>query len=156
MAHTLLLTSAITLTPGTAVVEIDRDRSTLFLHLLHMDRRSQVEGHVVELASLSVGRSRPHNLRSRRSAMEEAALVCFAIAGLCGTIRLTRGPSLADRVIALDVSLISLMGAITVDAARRSDTTYLIALVVLAIIGFTATVAASRFIEDSPPPESAP
>ena len=54
MAHTLLLTSAITLTPGTAVVEIDRDRSTLYLHLLHMDRRSQVEEHVVELAMLSV------------------------------------------------------------------------------------------------------
>lgn len=86
--------------------------------------------------------------------MEEAALVCFAIAGVCGAIRLTRGPTLADRVVALDVSLISLMGAITVDAARRSDTTYLIALVVLAIIGFTATVAASRFIEDDPPSRS--
>ncbi len=87
--------------------------------------------------------------------MEIVALVCFAIAGLCGAIRLTRGPTLADRVVALDVALISLMGAIAVDAARRSDTTYLVTLVVLAIIGFTATVAASRFIEDEPPAESA-
>lgn len=54
MAHTLLLTSAITLTPGTAVVEIDRDGSTLYLHLLHMDRRAQVQDHVVELANLSI------------------------------------------------------------------------------------------------------
>jgi multicomponent Na+:H+ antiporter subunit F len=83
--------------------------------------------------------------------MEVVAIVCFSIAGLCGAIRLTRGPTLADRVVALDVSLISLMGAIAVDAARRSDTTYLVTLVVLAIIGFTATVAASRFIEDGPP-----
>jgi len=74
------------------------------------------------------------------------ALVCFGIAGLCGAARLLIGPSLADRIIALDVTLLSLMAAIAVDASRREDTTNLILLVVIAIIGFTATVAASRFI----------
>ncbi len=76
------------------------------------------------------------------------AISCFGLAGLCGAYRLLVGPGLADRVMALDVTLISLMGAVTVDAARRDDTTYLVLLVVLAIIGFTATVAASRFLED--------
>lgn len=75
------------------------------------------------------------------------AICGFVFAGLCGTYRLLAGPTLADRVIALDVTLVSLMGAITVDAARRNDSTNLIMLVVLAIIGFTATVAASRFLE---------
>ncbi len=68
MKHTLLLTSAITLTPGTAVVEIDRDRPTLYLHLLHMDRRVQVEEHVVELATLSIEAlptSQPSNREAR-------------------------------------------------------------------------------------------
>mgnify|MGYP000409788472 CR=1 FL=1 len=50
-----------------------------------------------------------------------ALAICgFVIAGLCGTFRLLIGPSLADRIIALDVTLVSLMGAITVDAARVS------------------------------------
>ena len=80
-----------------------------------------------------------------------AAIACFAVAGLCGAYRLLAGPHLADRVMALDVMLVSLMGAITVDAARRHDTTYLVLLVVIAIIGFTATVAAGRFIEHEPP-----
>lgn len=75
------------------------------------------------------------------------ALCLFGVAGLAGTYRLLIGPGLVDRVIALDVTLISLMGAITVDAARKNDTTYLVMLVVIAIIGFTATVAASRFLE---------
>ena len=75
------------------------------------------------------------------------AIVGFGIAGLCGVYRLLVGPSLADRVMALDMSLICLMGAVTVDAAARHDTTYLILLIVIAIIGFTATVSASRFIE---------
>ncbi len=87
--------------------------------------------------------------------MTAVALACFTIAGLCGTYRLLAGPSLADRVVALDVVLISLMGAVTVDAARRDDATYLVALVVLAIVGFTATVAASRFIEHENPLEGA-
>ncbi|MEM7325145.1 MAG: monovalent cation/H+ antiporter complex subunit F [Actinomycetota bacterium] len=76
------------------------------------------------------------------------AISCFGLAGLCGVYRLLTGPGLADRVMAFDVALISLMGAVTVDATRRDDTTYLVLLVVLAIIGFTATVAASRFLED--------
>lgn len=75
------------------------------------------------------------------------AISCFSIAGLCAGYRLLRGPSLADRIMALDVALICLMGAITVDAANRDDATYLVLLVVLAIVGFTATVTASRFIE---------
>ena len=79
--------------------------------------------------------------------MSTVALWLFGLAGLAGTYRLLAGPGLVDRVIALDVTLISLMGAITVDAARRQDTTYLVMLVVIAIIGFTATVAASRFLE---------
>lgn len=75
------------------------------------------------------------------------AICCFAFAALCSTVRLLQGPGLADRIMALDVTLICLMGAIAVDAARRDDTTYLVLLIVLAIIGFTATVAASKFLE---------
>lgn len=75
------------------------------------------------------------------------AIVCFAIAGVCGVARLLIGPGVADRVMALDVTLMSLMGLLALDAARRDDTTFLIVTVVLSIIGFTATTAASRFIE---------
>ena len=74
-------------------------------------------------------------------------LTGFFVAAGCATGRLLVGPSLADRVIALDVALISLMGAIGAHAADTGDPAYLDLLVVIAIIGFTATVAASRFIE---------
>lgn len=82
------------------------------------------------------------------------ALSAFGLAGLCGAVRLLIGPGLADRIMALDVALISFMGALTVDAARRDDPSYLVLLVVIAIIGFTATVAASRFLEHEQEPES--
>jgi multicomponent Na+:H+ antiporter subunit F len=75
------------------------------------------------------------------------AITAFIVTAACGTVRLLRGPGLADRVIALDVILISLMGAIAVRAAETADTIYVDLLVVIAIVGFTATVASSRFIE---------
>ncbi len=76
------------------------------------------------------------------------AFGCFVVASLCGACRLFVGPDLADRVVGLDVILVSFMGGIAIHAARSGDTTYLVLLVVLAIVGFTATVAASRFVED--------
>lgn len=79
------------------------------------------------------------------------AIIGFALSGMCGVYRLLRGPALADRIMALDVTLMALMGTIVIDATRRDDVTYLPILVVLAIVGFTATVAASRFLEHEGP-----
>lgn len=67
-----------------------------------------------------------------------------------GAWRMLVGPSLAARIAALDVVLMSLMGAIAVYAADRGQREWLDLLVIVAVIGFTATVAVSRFIEDAP------
>jgi multicomponent Na+:H+ antiporter subunit E len=52
-SHLLLLIVAVTVTPGTAVVDADPDTGTLYLHLLHHDHRPQLEWHVQELARLA-------------------------------------------------------------------------------------------------------
>lgn len=51
--HFLLLVVSVTLTPGTAVVDADPDTGTLYLHLLHADRRDATARHVSELAELA-------------------------------------------------------------------------------------------------------
>lgn len=51
--HLLLLSVAITLTPGTAVVDTDKDSCSLYLHLINVDQRAETEAHVHELAALS-------------------------------------------------------------------------------------------------------
>lgn len=73
-----------------------------------------------------------------------AGLVLAATAAI---YRLVVGPTIADRVIALDLLLVSLMTAIVVDAVATGDAVLLNLLVVIAIIGFTATVAVARFME---------
>ena len=51
--HLLLLFVAITVTPGTAVVAAEADGSVLYLHVLDVDRRAEVEAHTRKLAELA-------------------------------------------------------------------------------------------------------
>lgn len=51
--HLLMLVVAVTLTPGTAVVDVDPDNGTLYLHLLHDIRREATIEHVQQLARLA-------------------------------------------------------------------------------------------------------
>lgn len=51
-SHMLLLVIAITVTPGTAVMDADAETGTLYLHLLHGERRDATLEHVARLAAL--------------------------------------------------------------------------------------------------------
>lgn len=51
--HLLLLVCAVTVTPGTAVVDADPDDGTLYLHLLHADEIDEVRSHVERVAELA-------------------------------------------------------------------------------------------------------
>lgn len=52
-SHYLLLTVAITLTPGTAVVDVHPEDGIMYLHLLHCDKTEETIAHVKALAELS-------------------------------------------------------------------------------------------------------
>ena len=75
------------------------------------------------------------------------ALGAIALAAVLCVLRLVRGPSLADRIVALDALLVVIVSGIAVDAARTGEGTYLDVLVVAALLGFVGTVNVARFIE---------
>ncbi|HEX2046344.1 MAG TPA: monovalent cation/H+ antiporter complex subunit F [Acidimicrobiales bacterium] len=75
------------------------------------------------------------------------AFLGIAVSGLLCLLRLVRGPSLADRIVALDALLIVIVSGIAVDAARTGEGTYLDVLLVAALLGFVGTVNVARFIE---------
>ncbi len=75
------------------------------------------------------------------------ALAALAVAAALFLVRLVRGPSLADRIVALDATLVVVVSGIAVQAARTRDGTYLDVLVVAALLGFVSTVTVARFIE---------
>ncbi len=75
------------------------------------------------------------------------AFLGIALSGLLCLLRLLRGPSLADRIVALDALLLLIVSGFAVDAARTREGTYLDVLVVAALLGFVGTVNVARFIE---------
>ncbi len=75
------------------------------------------------------------------------AFAGILVAAVLCMVRLVRGPSLADRIVALDALLILVVSGIAVDAARTGEGTYLDVLVVAALLGFVGTVNVARFIE---------
>ena len=60
--------------------------------------------------------------------------------------RLIIGPSLPDRVVALDLTGIITVGIIALLAIRNEQPVYLIVAVVLALIAFIGTIAFAFFI----------
>ncbi len=71
--------------------------------------------------------------------------VLFVSAGLA-FIRLARGPSLADRVVALEVIAAIVVG-ITLVAALDNDQTALVDVaLLLALVSFITTLAFARFV----------
>lgn len=62
-------------------------------------------------------------------------------------VRLVSGPTLSDRVVALDMMTVLLVSFCGLYAIRSDDTAFIDVAIVLALIGFLATVALARFVE---------
>ncbi len=62
-------------------------------------------------------------------------------------IRFLKGPSIADRVIALDLMVIIGIGAIAVYSVLTNQSTFLDIAMVVALIGFLSTVAFAYYLE---------
>jgi multicomponent Na+:H+ antiporter subunit F len=73
------------------------------------------------------------------------ALLAFGIA--CAFTRLVRGPSLPDRVVALDYTAILTVGFAALYAIEADEPAFIDISVVLALAAFLATVAFARFAE---------
>jgi multicomponent Na+:H+ antiporter subunit F len=74
------------------------------------------------------------------------AAVLLAAGLLLALVRLVRGPSMLDRVVALDVLLAVIVCALGVQIAVSGTLTYLPVLVVLALLGFIGTVTVARLL----------
>lgn len=80
--------------------------------------------------------------------MIAAAFAFLVVGGVFFTTRLVLGPNLSSRVVALDGLVVTIIAAIATDAARTRSAIFLDAVVVVALVGFVATAAAARYIED--------
>ena len=78
----------------------------------------------------------------------EIVLGLLALAALLGFVRLLRGPSLPDRVVAFDLLATVAVGISAVYAMAHDQPVFLDVAVVIALISFVGTVAFARYIEE--------
>ncbi|RLK22875.1 multisubunit sodium/proton antiporter MrpF subunit [Micromonospora sp. M71_S20] len=69
----------------------------------------------------------------------------LSVTALLALIRLYRGPSLIDRVVAADMLLATMVGAVGAEAAVNRHATTLPVLVALSMLGFVGSVSLVRF-----------
>lgn len=81
--------------------------------------------------------------------VEAVTYVCLAILSLSfglAFLRLFRGPTLPDRVVALELIATIFVGIVAVWTIASRQAVYLDVAIVLALVGFLSAVAFARFI----------
>ena len=74
------------------------------------------------------------------------SLGLLTLALLLTVMRVVRGPTLADRVVALDMLVAVAIGLIAVIAVKTGFSLYIDIAIALGLVGFLATVAFARFM----------
>lgn len=75
------------------------------------------------------------------------SLLGLGVAGSLMLVRLVRGPTSSDRIVALDTLLLVVVAAVAVQVTRLQDRYYAGVLVVVSLLAFTGTVVVARFLE---------
>jgi multicomponent Na+:H+ antiporter subunit F len=73
--------------------------------------------------------------------------IVLGIGGLIALVRAVLGPSVADRIVALDLVLLLLAGGLAAQGARENSEAFTPVLIVAALIAFAGTVLVARYTE---------
>ncbi|MDQ0178576.1 Na(+)/H(+) antiporter subunit F1 [Bacillus chungangensis] len=75
------------------------------------------------------------------------ALICFSLSILILLYRVINGPSVPDRVIALDAMGINLVAIVAIVSMLLDTSAYLDVILLTGILSFIGTVSFSKFLE---------
>jgi multicomponent Na+:H+ antiporter subunit F len=84
-------------------------------------------------------------------AISRFTLATLAVALLIAFIRLVKGPTLPDRIVAMDLFSVLVVGVIVVLAGWSGVRATLDAAIVIALVGFLGTVAYATYVERGDP-----
>lgn len=74
------------------------------------------------------------------------AFGCYGLALLLALWRIVRGPTSADRILALDTMVIDVIALLVLYGVWRGTEVYFEAAMLVAMVGFVSTVAYCRFV----------
>ncbi|NYS59517.1 monovalent cation/H+ antiporter complex subunit F [Vreelandella salicampi] len=77
--------------------------------------------------------------------------VIMSLALILVFVRIVRGPSLPDRVVALELFSTTIVGLVAVYTIKTGVASFLDAAIVIALMGFLASIGFARFLERGGP-----
>jgi multicomponent Na+:H+ antiporter subunit F len=80
--------------------------------------------------------------------MVSAGALMLALAAVLTVVRMSRGPSSLDRVVAADVLVAVVIAALALEAILNDHSTTLPVMLVLSLLGFAGAVSIARFVAD--------
>lgn len=83
--------------------------------------------------------------------VSEITIVTLGVSLLVAFVRLVKGPTLPDRIVAMDLFGVLVVGLIVVLAGSTGVRATLDAALVIALIGFLGTVAYATYVERGDP-----
>ena len=83
--------------------------------------------------------------------VSQITLVTLGVALLIALIRLVKGPTLPDRIVAMDLFGMVVVGLIVVLAGSSGVRATLDAAIVIALVGFLGTIAYATYVERGDP-----
>ena len=83
--------------------------------------------------------------------VSQVTLVMLGLALVIAFVRLVKGPTLPDRIVATDLLGVLVVGLIVVLAGWTGVSATLDAAIVIALIGFLGTVAYATYVERGDP-----
>ena len=83
--------------------------------------------------------------------VSEMTVVTLGVALLVAFIRLVKGPTLPDRIVAMDLFGVLVVGLIVVLAGWSGVRATLDAAIVIALVGFLGTIAYATYVERGDP-----
>lgn len=75
------------------------------------------------------------------------ASIFYVVALVLALVRVVRGPTAFDRIVALDLIAALCLGVIVLFAIHFDQPVFVDAALIIALVGFLGTVAFSRFLE---------
>lgn len=72
----------------------------------------------------------------------------LAVALVLAAWRLLRGPTLADRAVALEVAAAAVLGLLLLAAVRRDEATFVDISLLVALVSFVTTLAFARYLTE--------
>ena len=75
-----------------------------------------------------------------------AALAMLGVAAVIVLVRIARGPTNLDRIVASDILLVVVIAGVALESVRQRTATYLPLLMVLGLVAFVGGVAVTRFL----------